>query len=90
MKRKAKTESGFTLLELLISLALVAVILTTCLLGVRLAISSRETGTYKIDIQQRLRVLNEHLSSTLRSANLIFIPPESKNLFPGDDVKKNR
>ncbi len=88
MKRRAKTESGFTLLELLISLALVAVLLSTCLLGVRLAISSRETGTYKIDIQQRLRVLNERLNSTLRSANLIFIPPESKTLLPSDEKVK--
>lgn len=88
MKRRAKTESGFTLLELLISLALVAVLLSICLLGVRLAISSRETGTYKIDIQQRLRVLNERLSSTLRSANLIFIPPDSKSLLPSDEKEK--
>jgi prepilin-type N-terminal cleavage/methylation domain-containing protein len=88
MKRRAKTESGFTLLELLISLALVAVLLSICLLGVRLAISSRETGTYKIDIQQRLRVLNERLNSTLRSANLIFIPPDSKSLLPSDEKEK--
>ena len=88
MKRRVKTESGFTLLELLISLALVAVLLSTCLLGVRLAISSRETGTYKIDIQQRLRVLNERLNSTLRSANLIFIPPDSKTLLPSDEKEK--
>lgn len=88
MKRRLKKESGFTLLELLISLALVAIILTTCLLGVRLAISAREAGTSKVDIQQRLRVLNEHLSSALRSANLIFIPPESKSLLPEDDEIK--
>jgi prepilin-type N-terminal cleavage/methylation domain-containing protein len=88
MNEQKKSESGFTLLELLISLAAVAVIVTFCLLAVRLAIASREAGTQKADIQQRLRVLHEHLNSTLRSANLIFVPNETQSLLPDDPNEK--
>ncbi len=84
MKLRAKTESGFTLLELLISVAMVAVLVMACLMAVRLAVASREAGTQKNDIHQRLRVLHERLNSTLRSSHLIFISPESQSLL-GDE-----
>ena len=89
MKRKIKTESGFTLLELLISLAMVAVIVTFCLMAVRLATASREAGTQKADIHQRLRVLHERLNSTLRSAHLIFVSAESESLLPDDKEEES-
>lgn len=82
MRRRKIAESGFTLLELLISITLVAVLMTACLMAVRLATASREMGTQKADMHQRLRVLNERLNSTLRSAYLIFISAESKSLLP--------
>jgi prepilin-type N-terminal cleavage/methylation domain-containing protein len=89
MKRRIKTESGFTLLELLISLAMVAVIVTFCLMAVRLATASREAGTQKADIHQRLRVLHERLNSTLRSAHLIFVSAESESLLPDDKEEES-
>lgn len=88
MKRRIKTESGFTLLELLISLALVAVLVTACLMAVRLATASREAGFQKIDLHQRLRVIHERLHSTLRSTHLIFISPESQSLL--EDEKEGQ
>lgn len=87
MKRRAQTESGFTLLELLISLTMVAVVITACLMAVRLSTASREAGTQKADIHQRLRVLHERLNSTLRSAHLIFISAESQSLLPDENEK---
>ena len=89
MKRKSRSESGFTLLELLISLAMVAVIVTFCLMAVRLATASREAGTQKADIHQRLRVLHEQLNTTLRSAQLIFVPSESESLLPDESEEKS-
>ena len=89
MKRTIKTESGFTLLELLISLALVAVLVVSCLTAVRLATASREAGTQKSDVQQRLRIIHERLHSTLRSAHLLFVPAESESLLPDDDGEKS-
>ena len=86
MKQKPRSDSGFTLLELLISMAMIAILMTTCLMIVRLATSSRDAGTQKADVHQRLRVLSERLNSTLRSAHLIFVTPESQPLFP--DEKK--
>ena len=88
MKRKSSAESGFTLLELLISLAIVAVIVTFCLMAVRLATASRESGNQKADIHQRLRVLHERLNTTLRSAHLIFIPNDSESLLPDKSEEK--
>ena len=88
MKRRTKTESGFTLLELLISLAMVAVIVTTCLMAVRLATASREAGTQKADIHQRLRVLHERLNTSLRSAHLIFVPADSNSLLPDENKEQ--
>jgi len=84
MKRWVKTESGFTLLELLISIAAVAFIITACLMAVRLATASREAGNQKVDLHQRLRVLHERLNSTLRSTHLIFISAESNSLLPDE------
>ena len=84
MKKKTNSESGFTLLELLISLAMIGILVTACSMTVRLAMASREAGTQKIDIYQRLRVLHEQLNSTLRSAHLIFVPNVSKSLIPDE------
>jgi len=89
MKRRIKTESGFTLLELLISLALVVVLVMACLMAVRLATASREAGFQKIDLHQRLRVIHERLHSTLRSAHLLFIPVDSESLLPEENEEKS-
>ena len=89
MRKKINTESGFTLLELLISLAMVAVIITSCLMAVRLTTASRESGNQKADIHQRLRVLHERLNSTLHSAHLIFVPNESESLLPSQNEKQS-
>ena len=88
MVRRVTTQSGFTLLELLISLATVAVLIAACLMTVRMATASRDAGTHKTDLQQRLRVLHERLNSTLRSAHLIFIPVDSKSLLPDEDEEQ--
>lgn len=89
MKRTIKTESGFTLLELLISLALVAVLFMACLMAVRLATATREAGIQKTDLHQRLRVIHERLNSTLRSAHLLFIPADSESLLPEENEEKS-
>ena len=88
MKRKKNTDSGFTLLELLISMAMVAVLVIACLMAVRLAMASREAGTQKTDLHQRLRVLHQRLNSTLRSTHLIFVSADSKSLLPDEKQEK--
>ena len=89
MSRKRTFEAGFTLLELIIAIALVGILVTACLMGVRLAIASREAGTQKADLYQRLRVIHERLHSTLGSTHLIFIPADSESLLPEEDEKKS-
>lgn len=89
MKKKTRNESGFTLLELLISLAMMAVIVVFCLMAVRLATASREAGIQKTDLHQRLRVLHERLNTTLHSAHLIFVSAESESLLPDEKEEKS-
>ena len=89
MKRKLNNELGFTLLELLISLVMMAVIVVFCLMAVRLATASREAGIQKTDLHQRLRVLHERLNTTLHSAHLIFVSAESKSLLLEDKEEKS-
>jgi prepilin-type N-terminal cleavage/methylation domain-containing protein len=89
MKRRTSNESGFTLLELLISLAMMAVIVVFCLMAVRLATASREAGIQKTDLHQRLRVLHERLNTTLHSAHLIFVSAESKSLLPDEKEEQS-
>ena len=89
MKKRSNCESGFTLLELLISMAMVAVLVAACTITVRLAMASREAGTQKIDIHQRLRVLHERLNSTLRSAHLVYVASASKSLLPDEKEEES-
>lgn len=88
MNPKRTFESGFTILELIIAIALIAILVTACLMGVRLATASREEGTQRTDLYQRLRVIHERLHTTLGSAHFIFVPVDSESLIPEENEAK--
>ena len=73
MKRPAKNQSGFTLLELILSLSIVAIIVALGLGGVRLGILTRDVGEQKVDVYQRLRVISEQLKQKLQSTYPVFV-----------------
>ena len=73
MKLLSKNQSGFTLLELILSLAIVAIIVALGLGGVRLGIAARDVGEQKVDTYQRLRIISEQLKQKLQSAYPVFI-----------------
>jgi prepilin-type N-terminal cleavage/methylation domain-containing protein len=75
MKNHLRAENGFTLLELLISMAIIAVIVGIALGGMRFGISAREIGEQKIDTLQRLRFIAEQISTKLKSFHPLFIQP---------------
>ncbi len=75
MKKDLRTEDGFTLLELLISMAIIAVIVGIALGGMRFGITAREVGDQKTDTYQRLRFIGEQLSSKIKSYHPLFIQP---------------
>lgn len=75
MKNHLSSENGFTLLELLISMAIIAVIVGIALGGMRFGISAREIGEQKTDSYQRLRFIAEQISSKLKSFHPLFIQP---------------
>ncbi len=75
MKKILRTENGFTLLELLISIALIAVIVGIALGGMKFGISAREIGEQRVDTYQRLRFISEQLSNKIGSYDPLFIQP---------------
>ncbi|MBT5551796.1 MAG: prepilin-type N-terminal cleavage/methylation domain-containing protein [Nitrospina sp.] len=76
-----KNQSGFTLLELILSLSIVAIIVALGLGGVRLGISARDVGEQKVDTYQRLRIISEQLKQKLQSTYPVFI--SQKDGAPG-------
>jgi len=73
IRHQLKNQSGFTLLELILSLAIVAIIVALGLGGVRLGISARDVGEQKVDTYQRLRIISEQLKQKLQSTYPVFV-----------------
>lgn len=73
IKRMHNNQSGFTLLELILSLAIVGIIIALGLGGVRLGITARDVGEKKVDIYQRLRIISEQLTQKLQSTYPVFV-----------------
>ncbi|MBT5027536.1 MAG: type II secretion system protein [Nitrospinaceae bacterium] len=73
MKRLTKNQSGFTLLEMILSISIVAIIVALGLGGVRLGVSARDVGEQKVDTYQRLRIIIEQLTQKLQSTYPVFI-----------------
>lgn len=73
IKRISNNQSGFTLLELILSLAIVGIIIALGLGGVRLGIIARDAGEKKVDTYQRLRIITEQLTQKLQSAYPVFV-----------------
>lgn len=75
MKKTLNAENGFTLLELIISMAIIAVIVGIALGGMKFGIFAREVGDHKSESYQRLRFIGEQISSKVRSFYPLFIQP---------------
>lgn len=91
-KHHLKNQRGFTLLELILAMSIVAVIVALGLGGVRLGISARDVGEQKVDTYQRLRIISEQLKQKLQSTYPVFVshkdhvpgvptPPSSKRIL---------
>ena len=75
MTQPVKNAHGFTLLELILSMAIVGFIMALSLGAIRLGISTQEVGRQKTETFQRLRIIGEHLSQKIKSSYPKFIPP---------------
>ena len=73
MPHRIKNQKGFTLLELILAMSIVAIIVALGLGGVRLGISARDIGEQKVDIYQRLRIISEQLKQKLQSTYPVFV-----------------
>lgn len=73
--KRVNNQSGFTLLELIVSLAIIALIAGLSMGGIRLGVSAREIGEERADIYQRLRFIGEQISQKIKSTHPLFIKP---------------
>ncbi len=81
MKPSFKNQKGFTLLELILAMSIVAIIVALGLGGVRLGISARDVGEQKVETFQRLRIISEQLKQKLQSTYPVFV--SQKDGVPG-------
>lgn len=63
-----RRQHGFTLLELLLALAILATLVALLLAGLRVGVSAWEGGEARAELQQRLRAVAGHLEEALASA----------------------
>jgi prepilin-type N-terminal cleavage/methylation domain-containing protein len=75
MTPPVKNANGFTLLELILSMAIVGFIVAISLGAIRLGISTQEVGRQKTETYQRLRIIGEHLSQKIKSSYPKLVPP---------------
>ncbi len=85
MQRRA--DSGFTLMELLISITIMGVILTIIMAGLRIGTRAWETGTRDVESHQRLQIVLSLVKNQLAAAcpENIRKPEMDPYLFRGDD-----
>lgn len=80
-----RNPAGFTLLELMLSLFIIAIIAAMALGGIRLGITTRDSGEIKVETYQRLRIIGEQLTQKIKSVYPKFIAPqETLSDAPGD------
>ena len=84
---QSRAESGFTLMELLISITIMGVILTIIMGGLRIGIRAWETGSRDVESRQRLQIVLSLVKNQLGAAcpENIRKPEMDPYLFRGDD-----
>lgn len=83
MIKLIKNSDGFTLLEMILAMAIVGFIVALSLGAIRLGISTQEIGQKKTETFQRLRIIGEHLSQKIKSSYPAFISSPDKISLPG-------
>ena len=88
--KRPDTSAGFTLLELIISLTIIAIIAMIVQNGFRLSVSAWEKGESAIEDQQRYRyvleLIQRQLSSSLPHASSEKVKTDLDVVFKGDDA----
>ncbi|MDX1568905.1 MAG: prepilin-type N-terminal cleavage/methylation domain-containing protein [Xanthomonadales bacterium] len=84
-------QSGFTLVEMLLAMTLVALILGMAYSGLRTSAKAVERGDDLLDRSNRLRIVHQFVRAQLRSVMPLQIPPENDfdeeilTYFEGDE-----
>jgi len=83
-----RNKNGFTLLELILAMAIVGMIVTAAMGGLRLGIQAQEAGESRLDARQRLRVIASQLAQKIKSTYPVMILPETGAEEAAGGVKK--
>jgi len=86
----SKDHTGFTLIELVVSLTIVGIIIALGLAGVRLGITARDAGEQKVDTYQRLRIITEQLTQKIQSTYPVFVPQKDGIPLAQDPTSSKR
>ncbi len=87
MKCLRKSNQGFTLLELILSLGIIGFIVTISLGAIRLGVSAQETGQSKTDSFQRLRLIQNQLGQKIKSNYPVFMV-KGENIFTSKNAQE--
>lgn len=82
-----KGETGFTLMEILVSMLILSMVAILILQGLRVAYKVWEKGESKVAHQQRARIALDTISKQLSSVYPYFVKEEDGSLSPVFDVK---
>ena len=80
LKTKRSAPSGFTLLEIMISMALTTVLLGSIYGALDLYWRSQDTGREEMQRSQLARAILKQIAQDLRS--VVFVPPEEEEDWP--------
>lgn len=85
--RKERSDEGFTLLELLISITLLALVVTIAMAALRLASRSLSAGERVTEKQERIRMATTIMDSQIQSQLPLTTGKEGEDIyyFQGDD-----
>ena len=74
--------TGFTLIEVIIAIAISAVVIAILLAAMRLGYRSQEKGIWRDEVSQKMRIINDRVTWLLRGAYPYVVPmPEGNILY---------
>lgn len=80
------TESGFTLVEIVVAFTLLALLMTGLYRVMAVGYSVWNQGQQKIDNQQNLRIASDHIIRELRTAHVLDIGAPGPSILPKSSI----
>jgi prepilin-type N-terminal cleavage/methylation domain-containing protein len=82
----AKKRGGFTLIEILVAVAIMAVLLTVILVPLRLGFETTAVGKSRADVQQQAELVLTQIGNDLRKSQFVFANSRLPGISDGSDT----